>query len=105
MNKKFGEGFDQLADTFHIKTLTLENCVTGKKVSIDNVPGKQASVKILYAIAKDNMFRITAKEAETGIKLYGDYTREELDSPGSHPNIRLLLDILTSKHEWLVSAN
>jgi hypothetical protein len=105
MNKQFGKDFGQLADIRHIKSLTLENCVTGKKVSIDNVPGKQASVKILYAIAKDNMFRITVKEAETGIKLYGDYTQEELNSPGSHPNIRLLLDILTSKDEWLVSFN
>ena len=105
MDRQFGNGFDQLADTSHINTLILENCVTGSKISIDNIPGKQASVKILYAIAMANKFKITDKEAQTGITLFGDYAQEERDSPGSHPNIRLLLDILTDKQEWAVSAS
>jgi hypothetical protein len=37
--------------------------------------------------------------------LFGDYAQEEMDSPGSHPNIRLLMDILTNKQEWAVSAS
>lgn len=105
MNKQFGKNFSRLADTSHINTLTLENHVTGSKVHIDNIPGKQASVKILYAIAMTNNFKITEKEAESGIALFGDYAQEEMDSPGSHPNIRLLMDILTNKQEWAVSAS
>ena len=61
MNKQFGKNFSQLADTSHINSLTLENHVTGSKVHIDNIPGKQASVKILYAIAMTNNFKITEK--------------------------------------------
>ena len=105
MNRQFGKHFDQLADTRHIKTLTLVNSASGDKLSIPNIPGKQASVKILHAIAMSNDSRITEKEAQAGLALFGDYAQEEKDSPGSHPNIRLLLNILTDKQEWIVSAS
>ena len=105
MNKQFGDGFDQLTDTSHIESLKLNNSATGEQLSIDNIPGKQASVKILYGIACDNNFKISVKQAALGLKLYGDYTQEELDNPGSHPNIKLLIDTIANNYEWAVASS
>ena len=96
--KEFGKEFNNLADTSHINTLELTNIETKQKHVIENIPGKQASVKILAGIATDN--KITTKEAEIGLALYGDYTAEENQLPNSHPNIRLLLNIIENDETW-----
>ncbi|MEM8844970.1 MAG: DUF2322 family protein [Pseudomonadota bacterium] len=105
MDKHFGDGFDQLADTAHITSLILENSSTGERLKIDNVPGKQASVKILYNIVSENKFKLTANEALQGLALYGDYTLEERNNSGSHPNIKLLIETISYNHEWVITAS
>ena len=101
-DKHFGAGFDQLTDTSEIKTLCLCNVQSEQQLCIDNIPGKQASVKILCNIASTNNNLISTPQAELGLDLYGDYTQEELQNPNSHPNIRLLLDIIEHQQTWKV---
>lgn len=100
--KSFGAGFNNLADTSHFSTLKLTNRKTNLKNTIDNVPGKQASAKILYSIATNNYFTISHDEAETGLLLFGDYIEEENLHPNSHPNIRFLMDVIANNEEWTV---
>ena len=104
-NKSFGEGFDALDDTSHLKKITLINRETDKSFTIDNIPGKQASVKILYSIAQTNHSQINIKQARTGIALFGDYALEEEQQPNSHPNIRFLIDVINNNEEWLLKAD
>ena len=103
-DKNFGEGFDALADTSQLTKITLINKETDKSFDVDNIPGKQASVKILYSIAQTNHSQITIKQARTGIALFGDYALEEQQQPNSHPNIRFLIDVIDNNEEWLVKA-
>ncbi|MFK8026878.1 MAG: DUF2322 family protein [Gammaproteobacteria bacterium] len=102
--KTFGAGFDDLADTSHLKNITFINRDTDQSFSLENIPGKQASVKILYSIAQTNHSQINRSVARTGIALFGDYAQEEEQQPNSHPNIRFLMNIMTNDEEWLVNA-
>ena len=102
--KTFGAGFDDLADTSDLKKVTFINRETDKSFSLENIPGKQASVKILYSIAQNNHSQINRSVARTGIALFGDYAQEEEQQPNSHPNIRFLMDVMTNNEEWLINA-
>ncbi len=103
MNKRhqFGEGFDKLPDSSHIVAIQVENPATHSKFLIENLPGKEASVRIYAGIAVKNI--ITAAEARKGLDLYGDYVQEELNFPNSHPNVRLLLDIIAENQQLLLT--
>jgi len=50
----FSPDFDQLDDVSSIQQLELTNSETNASHTIMNQPGKQASVKIYYALAKLN---------------------------------------------------
>ena len=103
MSKNFGEGFNKLPATDYIVKLTLSKMGTEEKFTLENIPGKQASVKILFNI-KDEHSRIGTQEAQRGLSLYGDYTAEEKQQPDSHPNIRLLMNVIEHDETWLVAA-
>ncbi len=102
--KNFGADFNNLSDTSHLKKITLSSTDPKQNHSIENIPGKQASVKILYNISQNNDFKIAVEQAKTGIILFGDYVEEEMQQPNSHPNIRLLLDIIKENQVWDVEA-
>jgi hypothetical protein len=102
--KNFGADFNNLPDTSHLKKITLSSTGSKQNHSIENIPGKQASVKILYNISHNNDFKITVEQAKAGIILFGDYVEEEMQQPNLHPNIRLLLDIIKENQVWEVEA-
>jgi hypothetical protein len=103
--KSFGTDFVNLPDTSHLKSISLSDMNSSAFLRVDNIPGKQASVKILYAISQANDFKISSKQASTGITLFGDYTEEEIQRPDSHPNIRLLLNIIEKDEVWKLEAD
>ena len=102
--KQFGDDFNNLPDTSQLKKITLSNSQSKQSLSIDNIPGKQASVKILYNISQNNDFKITSEQAKAGMILFGDFADDEIQQPNSHPNIRLLLDIIEDNQTWEVKA-
>ena len=101
---QFGKEFNALPDTSFISSLVLVNFKEDIQYEIDNLPGKQASVKILYSIAQNNNNVITHIEASIGLSLFGDYVQQEQHTPNSHPNIRLLLDTIACNLEWTVEV-
>jgi len=103
-NKKFGEGFDHLADCSHITQLTVQDRQSDAVHILPNVPGKQASVKIYFAISRNANQTISPQEAQIGLQHYGDYVTEELEHPDAHPNIRLLLNIIENHEAWQVAV-
>ena len=102
--KLFGEGFHSLPDSSHIKSLELINTQNQHTHILENVPGKKASVKILHGIAVDNDNIINKQAAAWGLALFGEYTDEERQSPNSHPNIRLLIEIIDGDQTWEVTT-
>ncbi len=103
--KQFGEGFSSLADTSHLKSLLFTNTQNNKTWSLENVPGKQASVKILFAIATDNDNAINKQAAAMGLALFGEYTDEERQTPDSHPNIKFLIDVIDYNENWEMTVS
>lgn len=102
---QFGPEFKNLSDTSTLLAIELSNTTTNIQHTIKNNPGKQASVKIFYAISKNSNCKITPVEAEIGLDLYGDYVQQEQRQPNSHPNIRLLLDTIALNQTWLVKVS
>lgn len=101
---KFGAEFDSLLDPPTLRALELTQRDNGEVRIIKNEPGKQASVKIYYAISRNDNFQITSEQAKTGLDLYGEYVQLEQQQPDSHPNIRLLLNIIAHKQSWTVKT-
>ena len=101
---KFADDFYTLADCSHITQLNLYNNSSDSTHTLLNLPGKQASLKIFYAISRNPEQHISLSQAQRGLRLFGDYVAEEEAQPNSHPNIRLLLDIIQHKHVWVVTA-
>lgn len=96
----FSSAFDQLDDVTSIQEIQLTNPETNATHNIKNQPGKHASVKIYYALAKLNNMQLSTTEAVHGLELYGDYVAEEELTPNAHPNIRLLIDIIKQQQTW-----
>lgn len=64
-------------------------------VTIDNVPGKKASVRIYSYLASQNQGKITPQAARTGLDLYDEMVQEAKLHPGSHSNIDILLNVVS----------
>ena len=101
---KFGIEYDALPGTPELNALELTQSDNGEIHTIKNEPGKQASIKIYYAISRNNNFQITSVQAKIGLELYGDYVQQEQQQPNSHPNIRLLLNIIAHNQTWTVKT-
>ncbi len=100
----FSPDYYDLPSTDHISRLIMTNSHSRETTILENKPGKQASVKILFNIANSNNMHISAGEAQHGLLLFGDYVLEETQQPGAHPNIRLLMDIVENKEAWSVTV-
>ena len=64
--------------------------------TIENEPGKKASVAIYAHIASAHSGQLNPTSAQLGLQLYAEYVDEARKSPGSHPNIDLLLNVISS---------
>ena len=100
----FGAAFYSLPETPNMHAIELTQSGSGEVHVIKNEPGKQASVKIYYAISRNDNFQISPIQAKTGLDLYGEYVQLEQQQPNSHPNIRLLLEIIAHDQSWTVKT-
>ncbi len=93
--QQFKQNLEKLPSVDHIQSLTLYDEEQSLPVTtIENKPGKSASVKIYHYL--DSQFgAISVAAAEKGLALYAEYVQEAKEQVGSHPNIDLLFDIIT----------
>jgi hypothetical protein len=66
----------------------------GADWAIPNAPGKAASARIYAHLAAQHGGVLTSAAAEEGLRLYGEFTEEARQQPGSHPNIDLLFRVI-----------
>ena len=100
-----GAEFSHLPDCDHLSQLNLHNNTTNNTHIVPNTAGKQASFKIFYAISRNPKQLITSVEAQQGLILFGDYVAEEKVHANSHPNIRLLLNVIENDEIWTVTLS
>lgn len=60
---------------------------------IENKPGSQGSVRLYLHLARQ-FGSITPEAAEQGVALYAEHADDALMTPGKHPNIDRLLDLI-----------
>ena len=102
MIKEFGLGFSLLNDYSNVSAITFTEVTSMRTHRVENITGKKASLKILCAITEDSAV-LSVSEAPMGVDFFGDYVADEMASPNSHPNIRLLLDTIEHDFRWTVS--
>jgi hypothetical protein len=98
----FSDAFEQLDEVSSIQEIHLTNEEKNAVHTIKNQPGKHASVKIYNALAQLNNGLLSTTEAIHGLELYGDYVAEEELTPNTHPNIRLLINIIKKQQAWQI---
>ena len=75
----------------------------GNKHVIEPMPGKMASVSIYSYLASKHGV-INKEAAEEGLRLYDEVVADARSHPGSHPNIDLLLNVLSSGQELSITV-
>ena len=101
---KFGAEFNLIPEIPNVHAIELSQNGSDEVHVIKNEPGKQASVKIYYAISRNENFQIAPTQAKAGLDLYGEYVQLEQQQPNSHPNIRLLLEVIAHDQSWTVKT-
>jgi hypothetical protein len=101
--EKFSDVLLTLDDTDNVRRIELydkNNKLTGV---IENKPGSKGSVKVYHHLYK--MYgAISVDAAVEGLSLYGEHTEDAENSPGKHPNIDRLLDILDDESPLTVKV-
>jgi hypothetical protein len=64
---------------------------------IEPVPGKMASVAIYNYLAEKYKGKLEKAAAEEALSLYAEAVEDARKNPGAHPNIDLLLDLLSQE--------
>ncbi|KAL6753699.1 hypothetical protein V8C86DRAFT_2721165 [Haematococcus lacustris] len=65
-------------------------------IEIPNVEGKKASVAIYNHLAQKYNGKLSEAAASEGLQLYAEVVEDAKNRPGAHPNIDLLLRVLSS---------
>lgn len=72
---------------------------------IEPMPGKMASVSIYSYLASKHGNLINKEAAEEGLRLYDEVVEDAKKHPGSHPNIDLLLDVLSTGQDLNITVD
>eukprot|EP00878_Enallax_costatus_P014189 GHUV01014841.1.p1 GENE.GHUV01014841.1~~GHUV01014841.1.p1 ORF type:complete len:133 (+),score=30.54 GHUV01014841.1:105-503(+) len=72
--------------------------------TIQNAPGKKASVAIYSYLAFKYGGRLTIEAAEEGLQLYDEVVADAKAHPGSHPNIDILLDVIGNQTQLSIEV-
>jgi hypothetical protein len=89
----FAEILTTLESADHLTRLELSNPDGSGTTIIENKPGSQGSLKIYHHLWK-KYGDITRQAAEEGLALYAEHTADARSSPGKHPNIDRLFDVI-----------
>jgi hypothetical protein len=93
---KFSDVLLSLDNSDHVRRIELYDVNNKPAGVIQNKPGSQGSVKVYHHLYR--MYgEITVDAAVEGLSLYAEHTEDAENSPGKHPNIDRLLDVLESE--------
>ncbi len=96
LSMTFSENLKQLPKVSHLAALQLLDAADGSLVAtIENKPGQVGSL-IIYNHLGQLFGAITADAAKKGLELYAEHVEEARASPGKHPNIDRLLQLLAA---------
>ena len=94
--KNFKASLATFADVSHIKEIKLFNNYGHEAGYILNQPGSQGSIK-LYNHLFLEFGELNTDAAIEGLNLYCEHVEDAKRTPGKHPNIDRLIDIIKTK--------
>jgi len=94
---KFKDVIVTLPDITNLEKIELYDLEDNFTDKIDNLPGTQGSLKVYFYLYKTFKV-INFQAAKKALELFEEYTNEAKKSPGSHPNIDRLINIIKSKN-------
>lgn len=94
---KFKDVIETLPDITNLEKIELYDIEDNFTDKIDNLPGTQGSLKVYFYLYKTFKV-INFQAAQKGLELFAEYTNDAKKSPGSHPNIDRLINIIKSKN-------
>ena len=94
---KFKDVIKTLPDITNLEKIELYDIEDNFTDKIDNLPGTQGSLKVYFYLYKTFKV-INFQAAQKGLELFAEYTNDAKKSPGSHPNIDRLINIIKSKN-------
>lgn len=94
----FIENLNELKNIKNVKQVTL---LKNEKVfaTIPNAEGKKGSLKVYSNLINFKDGIIDAKKANKGLDIFAEYVKDAKNTPGSHPNIDYLLDVIETGKE------
>jgi hypothetical protein len=100
--KKFSDFLAELETTEQIQKIELLNA-NGELVGlIENKPGSQGSVRVFNHLFK-KWGSINKDAAKDGLKIYAEHTADAEETPGKHPNIDRLFNVIETGETLTVS--
>jgi hypothetical protein len=91
--EKFSDVLLSLENVENVQRIELYDDEGNLAGAIHNKPGSQGSLKVYHHLYK-TYGGITLDAAVEGLSLYAEHTQDAENSPGKHPNIDRLLEIL-----------
>ena len=102
--EQFKKNIEKLPTVDDLKAIALfEGDAESPVVTIENKPGKAASVRIYHYLGSQ-FGGISPSAAEKGLEIYAEFVEEAKQNPGSHPNIDLLFDVIKNDRYLAVKA-
>lgn len=71
---------------------------------IPAIQGKLGSLRVYHALAQQFNGKLDRTCAEKGLQLFAEHTEDAKQNPGKHPNIDLLLRVITENLEYQLIA-
>ncbi|MGZ8269979.1 MAG: DUF2322 family protein [Methylophilus sp.] len=94
--EKFSDVLLTLDEADHVRRIELYDVNNKPAGVIDNKPGSKGSIKVYHHLYK--MYgAISVDAAVEGLSLYAEHTEDAENSPGKHPNIDRLIDVLDNE--------
>jgi hypothetical protein len=97
----FSDNLKQLPSVAHLAALELIDSQGAVTAKIENKPGQAGSLAVYAALATKHG-RLTTQAAQEGLDLYSEHTADAQASPGKHPNIDRLIELIRSSGELAV---
>ena len=94
--QKFKDMLETLEDASHVKKIIMSNQKNEVVGTIENKPGSLGSIK-LYNHLFLTFGELNIDAALEGLDLYSEHTEDAQNSPGKHPNVDRLLDIIETE--------
>ena len=91
----FADNLAQLPSIDHLNALLIKNSAGEAVDRIENVTGKQGSLKLYHALHKE-FGELNAAAAQKGLELFAEHVADAEENPGKHPNIDRLFAIVKS---------